>query len=127
MKIKLILCIVFVLVIFAACNPSTGPNKKVTNLHIEGTVTYSDTHKPVAGCRVELGVYGVPLCPSYYLSNAYTNEDGRYSIKHTFTGALCGTLTLRVFIEEQLRWSSLNSDQEISFKEGIQTINIEID
>jgi len=93
-------------------------------------VTYSDTTKPVVNCRVELWNEGGVLFGTTPLYITNSDEDGRYSIERRTVknrDCLTGVLALKVYIENRLRWSSLDKDQTISCSEEEQIVNIEID
>ena len=129
MKIKLILGIIFVLVFLAAC-PDFSINRIPKDIHVEGTITYSDTGEPVAHCRLNLSIMG----NSYKLvAMTSSNENGWYCLKGRVTNIDCffSGLVISVFIEEVLRWSSLwpsnSNETRIECSEGLQIINIEID
>jgi hypothetical protein len=130
MKIKMILGIFFVLIILAAC-PSISTNRYMIRLHIEGTITYSDTGEPVAHCRIELWRVGGALFDTYHLETTSSDGNGWYCIKKRITNLGCfgGWLVLRVYIEEQRRWSNEEQSSPLidCMAEGLQIINIEVD
>ncbi|MGD9346463.1 MAG: hypothetical protein PVH84_11400 [Candidatus Aminicenantes bacterium] len=121
MKIKIILCLLFLLIFITFCdeeNP-TEPSVELFNLHIEGLVTLDGL--PKDGVRIVLRDYGSGSVYSE-LTEVYTDDDGRYSLQYALRGDIS---RYRLVLYAVPAPGSGTNFVNVSITEDVQTINFE--